>query len=345
MYQKVGMFGMPAVPFFNPGDNAHQGDQVRGFGFLHDGSADTLFRFHRATVFDASPGNPGGFTNDAAGDQDRREMEAFMMEFPSNHAPIVGQQITRTSTPSVDVDNRVDLMLARSDAAPSECDVVAKGTSGGEPRGYVYVGGDTWESDRESDGTLTDAALRAQADTPGQELTFTAVPVGEGFRIGVDRDGDGYRDGDEIDGGSNPASAVSMLCDTTNGFGPKDKTSVKDVKGQANFKAAVVLGTYDRENVQLVIADSDGAFFDSGLEGDLLDVNNAGNTYKFKTKELGGITQVQIKVDKKVAGGFKVKVKTREAWTPGGADEAEATTFVTLNVGGKCFTGNVTSVK
>ena len=51
LYQKVGMFGMPAVPFFRAGDNGHMGDQVRGFGFLHDGSVDTLFRFHSATVF------------------------------------------------------------------------------------------------------------------------------------------------------------------------------------------------------------------------------------------------------------------------------------------------------
>ena len=29
-----------------------QGPQVRGFGFLHDGSVDTLFRFHGAAVFD-----------------------------------------------------------------------------------------------------------------------------------------------------------------------------------------------------------------------------------------------------------------------------------------------------
>ena len=42
LYQKIGMFGMAAPPFgILPGDNDHQGDQVRGFGFLHDGSFDT----------------------------------------------------------------------------------------------------------------------------------------------------------------------------------------------------------------------------------------------------------------------------------------------------------------
>ena len=52
LYQKVGMFGMPAPPFgILPGDNDHKGDQVRGFGFLHDGSFDTVFRFMRGIGF------------------------------------------------------------------------------------------------------------------------------------------------------------------------------------------------------------------------------------------------------------------------------------------------------
>src|SRR6185436_7526887 len=56
-YQKVGMFGMPKAPFFLPEsadpavDNAFTGDQVRGFGYFHDGSCDTLFRFHSTVVF------------------------------------------------------------------------------------------------------------------------------------------------------------------------------------------------------------------------------------------------------------------------------------------------------
>ena len=46
------MFGMAAPPFsILPGDNDHQGDQVRGFGFLHDGSFDTVFRFMRGMGF------------------------------------------------------------------------------------------------------------------------------------------------------------------------------------------------------------------------------------------------------------------------------------------------------
>jgi len=100
LYQKVGMFGMPAVTFFNPGDNGHMGDQVRGFGFLHDGSVDTVFRFHNTTVFNQdNPGgfpipNDGGIPNGPAGNVLRSQIEAFMLAFDSNLAPIVGQQAT-----------------------------------------------------------------------------------------------------------------------------------------------------------------------------------------------------------------------------------------------------------
>src|SRR5262245_43810755 len=100
LYQKVGMFGMPAVAFFNQGNNGFMGDQVRGFGFLHDGSTDTVFRFHHSTVFnqDNPAGfpvpNPGGFDPGPAGDVQRRQVEAFLLAFDSNLAPIVGQQVT-----------------------------------------------------------------------------------------------------------------------------------------------------------------------------------------------------------------------------------------------------------
>ena len=62
LYQKVGMFGMPNVAFNLPGDGSHQGDQVRGTGYLHDGATDTLFRFFTADVFQ-NPGIIGGEAN------------------------------------------------------------------------------------------------------------------------------------------------------------------------------------------------------------------------------------------------------------------------------------------
>ena len=111
MYQKVGMFGMPRAPLFLPesftgADNAFMGDQIRGFGFLHDGSVDTLNRFHSSVLFVQRPpgatrpagsGNPGGFPLTPEGFLQRRQVEQFMLAFDSNLAPIVGQQVTMSA--------------------------------------------------------------------------------------------------------------------------------------------------------------------------------------------------------------------------------------------------------
>jgi YVTN family beta-propeller protein len=195
MYQKVGMFGMPAVPFLNPGNNGNLGDQVRGFGFLHDGSIDTQERFHRATVFSNTQ-------------LQAQQLEAFMFEFDSNLAPIVGQQITLTSTNSAVAGPRINLLLARDTA--NECEVTVKGTIAGLQRGAVRLPSGLFQTDRASEPTLTDPQVRALAAVAGQELTYTCVPPGSGERIGVDRDGDGAFDRDEIDGGFDPADPASF---------------------------------------------------------------------------------------------------------------------------------------
>jgi DNA-binding beta-propeller fold protein YncE len=210
LYQKIGMFGLPAVPFVNSGDNGSKGAQVRGFGFLHDGSIDTIFRFHQATVFNqTNPGgfpisNPGGFPSGASGDTQRRQVEQFMLAFNSRLAPIVGQQVTLDASSGGDSQARVSLLLARATAG--ECDVVVKGVSGGEARGWVFAGG-VFQSDRLTQ-TSSDADLRGQA-AAGEARTYTCVPPGEGVRIGIDRDEDGAYDGDEIAAGTDPADPSS----------------------------------------------------------------------------------------------------------------------------------------
>src|SRR5262249_45107745 len=84
-YQKVGMFGS-------------SGNQIRGFGYLHDGSVPTVFNFLGAGVFD--------LTN-----TEQRNLEAFVHSFPTTFAPIVGQQTTLTSTNGATVGGRIDLLI------------------------------------------------------------------------------------------------------------------------------------------------------------------------------------------------------------------------------------------
>jgi hypothetical protein len=225
MYQKIGMFGMPAVDFFRAGDNGHKGDQVRGFGLLHDGSVDTLFRFFSARVFNNSGGV--GFDGPNDGDDKRRQMEQFMLAFDSDLAPVVGQQITLGPDSTADVDNRVDLLIARSEApftslllggAVTECDLVVKGTVAGEQRGWRHTGSGQFETD--NGNSISEATLRALAETVGQELTFTCQPPGSSMRAGVDRDLDGVPDAmdncaavSNADQANSDTDGVGDLCD------------------------------------------------------------------------------------------------------------------------------------
>jgi DNA-binding beta-propeller fold protein YncE len=205
LYQKVGMFGVLDVAAVAPLNQPHQGPQIRGFGFLHDGSVDTMFRFFKAVVF--ATGQIGGPNVGFVNDQARRDMEQFMLAFDTNLAPIVGQQTTLTASNAAIVGPRLNLLIAR--AALDECQVVVKGTVGGEPRGWLRGGNGLFAGDRAGDAPLADAALRAVAATAGQELTYTCVPPGSGERAAIDRDEDGFLDRDELDAGSDPADAVS----------------------------------------------------------------------------------------------------------------------------------------
>jgi DNA-binding beta-propeller fold protein YncE len=203
LYQKIGMFGVLDVAGERPFNQPPQGPQIRGFGFLHDGSVDTLFRFFNAVVFNGNFSNQTGFLND----QQKRDVEQYMLAFDTNLAPVVGQQMTLTGSNGAVANPRIDLLIARSVAG--ECDLIVKGTVAGEARGWLRdADSGLFVSDRASEAPLTDPALRGLA-TAGQELTYTCMPPGDGRRAGIDRDEDTYRDRDELDVGSDPADAAS----------------------------------------------------------------------------------------------------------------------------------------
>ena len=132
-----------------------------------------------------------------------------MLAFDSNLAPIVGQQVTLTSSERGD-GRPAHRPPDRAGAARATCDVVGQGHARAAWRaaGSASPAG-TFQSDRARDAPLTDAALRAPRDRAGQELTYTCVPPGSGERIGIDRDEDGFFDRDELDAGSDPADPAS----------------------------------------------------------------------------------------------------------------------------------------
>jgi hypothetical protein len=207
-YQKVGMFGNPENPGFLGGDNGFKGDQVRGFGFLHDGNVDTLFRFVHGISFSeqANGPNSNSIPDGPEGDRQRRQLEAFLLAFPTNMAPAVGQQVTLTASSPVAAVARVNVLSRRADAG--DCDLVAKTTVSGGEAGFLYVGSGRFARDRRRQPSLTAAELRSLADS-GRPVTYTCMPPGSGERAGVDRDGDGVWDGDERIAHTDPADPDS----------------------------------------------------------------------------------------------------------------------------------------
>jgi YVTN family beta-propeller protein len=203
-YQKIGMFGNTENPGFLGGDNGFKGDQVRGFGFLHDGNVDTVFRFVHGISFSevANGPNSESIPEGPEGERQRRELEAFILAFPTNLAPAVGQQVTLRGAGSAEVDSRIELLRQRAEAG--ECDLVAKATIAGESAGFLYTGSGSFARDQHGQPPITAAALRSLAP-----VTYTCVPPGSGERIGVDRDGDGAWDGDERQAQTDPADPDS----------------------------------------------------------------------------------------------------------------------------------------
>jgi DNA-binding beta-propeller fold protein YncE len=224
MYQKVGMFGMAGVGEILLGDNGHKGNQIRGFGFLHDGSIDTVFRFFRANVFSGII--PSGIGTGFQNDTERRNVEAFVMAMDSTLAPIVGQQITLDNTNASVAGPRISLLITRAGATygrpgfpgARECEVTVKGAVGGRIKGWTLSGSSFVPDDGGS--SLSDSQLRALASTAGQALTYTCAPPGSGNRVGIDRDLDGRRDGqDNCPAASNASQTdgdgdgVGTVCD------------------------------------------------------------------------------------------------------------------------------------
>jgi hypothetical protein len=238
MYTKVGMFGS-SPDSLQPGTIIlQQGpaqDAIRGFGFQHDGSLGQLEHFFTAQVFLKSldpviladgtvvPPNPFGipFINpnqpfsapgvpnfiDDGGFALRHAIVAFMMAFDSNFAPIVGQQLT--VTPATYTANAARLDLLEQRATAGECELVAKTNVFGATAGMLFNAG-SWRAASTFLPPISDAQMRLSIrGFLSPPVTFTCVPPGEGQRVALDRDNDGYADWDELLYGRDPADPSS----------------------------------------------------------------------------------------------------------------------------------------
>ncbi|NNE06989.1 MAG: T9SS type A sorting domain-containing protein [Gemmatimonadetes bacterium] len=167
---------------------------VRGFGYIHDGSVDDLFTFLDFSGFNF------------ASTSDQEDVAAFLLAFDTGTHPGIGAQWTFDG--GIDPAGSARLATLEGEADAGAIGLVAKGTVSGQPRGWTYAGGGFWTPDKESEADIAEATLLATAGV-GTEITITGVPDGCQWRLGVDRDLDGYRDGDERDAGSDPGDPAS----------------------------------------------------------------------------------------------------------------------------------------
>jgi hypothetical protein len=176
LYTKVGMFGVL-------GDGTSRGPQVRSTGFQNGGAVDTVFRFVSAPLFQP---NAAGTTGFIGGDDQRRDVEQFILAFDTDLAPIVGQQITLDATNAAVTGPRIDLLIARArtpfvskllGGAVTECDLVARGVIDGHATTFTLAADGRFTADGDA-GAISDAALRAIASVPGQQITYTCLPPG-----------------------------------------------------------------------------------------------------------------------------------------------------------------------
>ncbi len=202
-----------------------------GFGFMHDGSVDTLSRFLSEPFFIISDGL------DAPPSQLVPALTAFLLSFsgsdllfgdgqgvpPGMDGPLsqdshaaVGAQLTFDGSNNDDADsvallnNMIAVADAQQDFTPGPlASLVAKGVQNGEQRGYSYAGNGRFQSDRAEEARISPTALKSAA-AAGSEITFTVVPRGTQTRIGIDRDEDGSFDRDELDSCGDPADALVL---------------------------------------------------------------------------------------------------------------------------------------
>jgi YVTN family beta-propeller protein len=180
-------------------------DGTAGFGFLHDGSVDSLATFLSASAFAVR------------NDQDVADLVALMMAFPGSDFGSANPLLGGPAPPSRDTHAAVGAQATLTGAPASAriAQFLALARSGAVDL-VVHAGATGYAYDRFADAFLASDELaglssetlqgRASAAVP---QTWTVVPAGLGGRLGLDRDGDGVRDALELRQGSNPANAAS----------------------------------------------------------------------------------------------------------------------------------------
>jgi len=273
MYTKVGMFGKvidPDTVSLAP----HTGDQIRGFGFLHDGAVDTTETFLSSMAFPS------------LSQADEEDLTALMMAFDSDLAPMVGQQVTLDSSNGATVGGRIAQMITSAStsfvspvigASLNECDLIVSGHDGaGAPRGWLYRPPPDDDFLDDTGGTLSDSALRALVGSQGP-LTYSCVPPGSGLRMGINRDRDIHHDG--VDNCPDAHNDVQTDTDGDTSGDACDQDDDNDTLLDVYETGTGVFNSPFDTGTDPLLTDTDGDSFDDDVEiASGTDPNNASDS-------------------------------------------------------------------
>ncbi|TVP53322.1 MAG: hypothetical protein EA349_14090 [Halomonadaceae bacterium] len=175
MYQKIGMFADNTQV-----DSPYLGNQIRGFGFDHQGSSGSVSNFLDALVF-----------NLLLGPERRVIVEQFVLAFPSELNPIVGQQLTISPANHGRSDVQARLLLLEQRAAIKaprpECDLIANAVSGDQIHSWVMNDNARFVPANPQAPALSTLELLSQFLAANEPVTFTCTPPGSGVRIAFRR--------------------------------------------------------------------------------------------------------------------------------------------------------------
>ncbi|MEY2794782.1 MAG: hypothetical protein RIR10_498, partial [Planctomycetota bacterium] len=168
---------------------------ARGFGFGHDGAARTLDGFVMSHV--------KGFLGTSISATDAKDLAAFLLAWDTGTPAAVGQQASLGGRFATGTARR-NVLAAVANAGQGQ--LIARTTIDGIERGFLLENG-VFRADVTGE-SYSVPAFDALA-SKGRTITFTLVPNGTGLRA-IDRDGDGFLDGDERAACSDPNDSASV---------------------------------------------------------------------------------------------------------------------------------------
>ncbi len=178
------------------GFDTTQQENRAGFGFLHDGTVDSIARFVSLQAFDLTS------------IQDTADLVALMLAFSGSDMPVANPAIDDPAPVSKDSHAAVGRQVHFTGSQNTELDQLVAVTESDRVGLIAYTGSDnqpqSWAYDPDNDlmrgnstgMSLSIEELRAMASA-NRPQTWMAVPASLSVRLGIDRDMDGTLNNDE----------------------------------------------------------------------------------------------------------------------------------------------------